>query len=182
MKIGVISDTHGCLDQMRKVINDMVKTHHIDTLIHLGDDSSDIESVSTLSLNVVYVPGLFETRYHDPNVPNRVIKEFEDVPFLLTHTPSRDKHDLEGDMDPIEAIEDGDVKVVLHGHTHAWKIAEEKGVIVINPGHLAEKKSTASKGFEPTYAVLEVTSRKLDVKILSLSGEPLTEKTFFFEY
>jgi len=177
MKIGVMSDTHGSLDMMRKAANKMIDQFHVDTIIHLGDDSADVEELSSLPVALHWVPGVFESRYQNPGITNRLIKEFEEIPFLLTHTPTRDSHDLDGDIDPTEAIEDGDVKVVLHGHTHSWKICEEKGIIIINPGHLKDKDS---KGDNASFAILDLSSAKLDVKIYSMPGEVLAEKTFFF--
>ena len=178
MKIGLMSDTHGHLDIMRQVAAKMVDKHNVDEIIHLGDDSTDVENLSMLSVGLSFVPGIFEERYKDPTIPNRIIKEFEDVPFLLTHTPTRDSHDLEDDIDPTEAIEDGDVKVMLHGHSHRYRIDEDKGVIIVNPGHL---KPADERGEDPTYAILEVTSKKIDVKILSMNDDILAEKTFFLE-
>lgn len=181
MKIGVMSDTHGHLDIMRRAASKMIEEYGVDTIIHLGDDSTDADELKALPIDVRCVPGIFEARYRLENVPNRVIEEFEGIPFLLTHTSKRESCDLEGDIDPTEAIQDGDVKVMLHGHTHRWFIGEEGGGIVINPGHLTPSGSKASKGCEPTFAVLDVTSRKLKVMIVSLDGDLMAEKTFFFE-
>lgn len=179
MKIGVISDSHGHVDTLRKAASKLIDDYAVDTIIHLGDDSSDIEDLSGLPIDIYWVPGVFEDRYQDPNIPNRIIKEFEDIPFLLTHTPTRDSHDLEDDIDPTVAIQDEDVKVVLHGHTHMWKIGEEKGVIIINPGHL---KPDDKRGSTTSFALLNLTTRKLDAKVIALDGTLLAEKTFFFEY
>lgn len=178
MKMGVMSDTHGNLDTMRRVAAKMIDKYEVDAIIHLGDDSTDVEELSSLPIDLYWVPGVFEERYKDANITNRLIKDFEEVPFLLTHTPTKDSHDIDGDIDPVQAIEDGDVKVVLHGHTHLWKIGEEKEVIVINPGHLMSEKS---KGKEPSFAVLEVAPGKLNAKIVSLDDKVEAEKTFFFE-
>lgn len=181
MKIGVMSDTHGHLDLMRQAASKMMDKYGVSALIHLGDDSADADELNLRSIQIYSVPGIYEARYKNPDIANRLIKEFEDVPFLLTHTPTREACDLEGDIDPIEAMEDGDVKVVLHGHSHAWRVVEEKGAIVINPGHLVPKDHSASKGNEPTFAILDVTPKKLDVKIVSLGEDLLMERTFFFD-
>lgn len=178
MKIGIMSDTHGNVETMKKVADKMIGQYGVQTIIHLGDDSSDAEQLKLLPANLYYVPGIFEQRYKDPEIINRIIKDFEDVPFLLTHTPTKDAHDIEGDIDPAQAIQDGDIKVMLHGHSHQWRIDEEKGVIIVNPGHLMSENS---KGRPPSFAVLEVTSKKLVAKIISLEDEVLSEKTFFFD-
>lgn len=178
MKIGVMSDTHGNLDTMRRVAAKMIDKYGVNTIVHLGDDSADAEELSSLPIELYWIPGIFEDRYKDPKITNRLIKEFEDIPFLFSHTPTKDSHDIEGDIDPAQAVEDGDVKVMLHGHSHMWRIDEEKQVIIINPGHLM---SEDSKGREQTYAILDVTPRRLDVKIMSLGDQLVAEKTFFLE-
>lgn len=181
MKIGVISDTHGYLDLMRQAAGKMVGDHYVSTIIHLGDDSTDAEELASPSLDIIWVPGIYESRYIDPSIPNRIIREFENVTFLISHTPHADNHDLPGDIDPVEAIEDGDVQVFLHGHSHLWRISEERGVIIINPGHMLPRGHKAGKGYSPTYAVLDLTVRRLGVKIISADdNELLAEKTFFF--
>ncbi len=181
MKIGVISDSHGELNMLKEAINHMVDRHHIDALIHLGDDSTDLKIIGNPPIDIYWVPGLYEDRYKNEAIENRQIIEFEGIPFLLTHSPTIDSHDLPGDIDPREAIEDGDVQVVLYGHLHRWRIGEEKEVVVINPGHLTPQGSQTSKGLPPSYALLDVSSRKLEVKIMSLTDEVEAEKTFFFE-
>lgn len=177
MKIGVMSDTHGSLDTMRQAAKKMMDSG-VEAIIHLGDDSTDAEQLNSLPIDLYWVPGIFEERYKNPDIQNRVIKEFEDIPFLISHTGTKDPHDIEGDIDPAEAIADGDIKVMLHGHSHVWRIYEEKGVIIINPGHL---KPDDAKGGGPSFAILGVTPRKLEVRIYSLKGDVLAEKTFFFE-
>jgi len=179
MKLGIISDTHGYLDLMRRVARQLVEDHGVDVIIHLGDDSTDADELSSLPGSLVSVPGVFEERYKNPSIPNRIIMDFDDVSFLITHTLQKDAHDIDGDIDPAEAIEDGDIKVVLHGHSHLWRIGEEKGVVIINPGHLLPEGHKASRGNGPTYAVLDLTTHRLDAKIFSAEGRLITEKTFF---
>lgn len=178
MKIGVMSDTHGHLDTMRQAASRMINEYGVSTIVHLGDDSTDADQLRSLSIEIISVPGVFEARYKDVATPNRIIREFEDVPFLLTHTPTRDKHDLEDDIDPTSAIKDGDVKVMLHGHSHKWRIDEAHGGIIINPGHLLPGDD---RGFKESFAILDVEPKRLDVKIVSLDDGVIAEKTFFLE-
>ena len=177
MIIGVMSDTHGFLTEMRKVAHKMVDEFGCETIVHLGDDSTDADELRSVA-DIIAVPGLFEDRYKDPNFPNRVITEFNDIPFLLTHTPTADPHDMPLDINPTEAAQDGDAKVVLHGHTHLPDVVERHGAIYINPGHI---KMDDKRGAKPSFAILNVSNPKLNVRIIALDGEVLINKTFFVE-
>ena len=41
MKIGVISDSHGEIDNLQKVARWLIKKQNVNTIIHLGDDFDD---------------------------------------------------------------------------------------------------------------------------------------------
>jgi len=178
MIIGVMSDTHGFLTEMRKVAHKMLDELGCETIVHLGDDSTDADELRSIGADIIAVPGVFEDRYADPNFSNRIITEFMGIPFLLTHTPTADAHDLPNDINPTEAAQDGDAKVVLHGHTHLPDVVERYGAIYVNPGHI---KMDDKRGSKPSFAVLNVAPPKLNVRILSLDGEEIINKTFFVE-
>ena len=178
MILGIMSDTHGHLTEMREAASRMAEEFNADVINHLGDDSTDADDLKISFKNVVSVPGIFETRYKDPAFPNRIIKEFEGVPFLITHTPVKDAHDLEEDINPTEAAQDGDVKIVLYGHTHKPFIGERYGAYYINPGHIHPKDN---RGSSMTFAILELKPHKLEVKIIELKGSVIDQKTFFIE-
>jgi putative phosphoesterase len=173
MLIGVMSDTHGFLTEMRETALKMLKDYNVDIIIHLGDDSTDADELRGLVPDIVSVPGIFEERYKDPKFPNRVIQEFEGVPFLLTHTPARDHHDIAGDIDPTEAAVNGDVKVVLFGHTHMPSVEEKNGAIYINPGHM---RPDDKRRMPPSFAVIELDPPKMRVRIIETGGEVIEDK------
>lgn len=179
MKIGVFSDSHGNMTVLRQAAMACIDRHHVDALVHLGDDSTDADELAHLGPELICVPGVFEDRYQDKSIPNRLIHEFQGVPFLITHTVTRDRHDLEGDIDPTALVRDGDVKAVLYGHTHMYKLGKEYDVVFINPGHL---KPDDNRGNQPSYAVVEIDPKKIRAQIIDLKGEVLEDKTFFLEY
>lgn len=171
--LGIMSDTHGNLTEMRRVAAMMLEKFNVDVIIHLGDDATDADELKSLDIEVITVPGVFEERYLDAGVPNRIIRKFEGVPFLLTHTPVRDRHDIEGDIDPTEAVKLGDVNVVLYGHTHLPAVSEKYGAVYINPGHL---KLDCNRGDEPTFAIIVLNPPKMDIKFIGLDGKIKNEK------
>lgn len=179
MIIGIMSDTHGHLTQMRQAAERMVEKFKAGVIIHLGDDSTDADELRGIVPELISVPGIFESRYKDKTIPNRIIKEFEGIPFLITHMPVADAHDLQDDIDPTAAAQDGDVKVILFGHTHKPAIMEKYGVHYINPGHLNPKDNRSG---QMTFAIIDAYSNKLNVKIVELNSDSsIEDKTFFIE-
>ena len=178
MKLGVMSDSHGHLTEMRRAATRMLEEFGVDMVAHLGDDSTDADALRGLVPELVSVPGIYETRYKDPVFPNRVMKDIGGVNFLFTHTPTRDPRDLPGDTDPTEAAENGEADVVLYGHTHKPEASEKHGAVYVNPGHI---KGSDDRGSPMTFAVVEILKPRINVKIVELNGGILDERLFLIE-
>jgi putative phosphoesterase len=165
MKIGVVSDSHGHVENLRRTIKAM-RGAGADLIVHLGDDYDDVAALADLGgVPIIQVPGVFSTYYHNPGIPNRLIEEWEDVKVLITHTPEAHKNDLPRDLKPEVVAATGEVRLVLAGHSHIPEVKEEGGVIWVNPGHL---KDDDKKGYPPTYAILEVVGSEVLVRIIDL--------------
>jgi putative phosphoesterase len=127
MKIGVVSDSHGHIENLRRAAQDMHEAG-AEVIVHLGDDYDDVKALSDQEgTAVVHVPGVFSTYYQDTGIPNRVIEEWEGVRVLLTHTPEAHKHDLPTDLDPAAVVAREEVRVVLFGHSHIPEVREKGG-------------------------------------------------------
>ncbi|MEW6684590.1 MAG: YfcE family phosphodiesterase [Candidatus Edwardsbacteria bacterium] len=162
MKIGVVSDTHGNIEYLKKVI-DKFHQEGVEIFIHLGDDITDLEGLKEPSVEWIEIPGVYEPIYVESNLPHRVIKEFEGLRFLLTHSPTSHPNDFPSDIKPEEVVKNREVDVILYGHTHKPELKEEEGVLWVNPGHL---KKEDKKGFPPSYAILECNRKRTEVKII----------------
>jgi putative phosphoesterase len=165
MKIGVVSDSHGHVDNLRRAVKAMNEAG-VEIIVHLGDDYDDVKALSAQEGSaIIQVPGVFSTYYQEPGIPNRVIEEWEGVRVLLTHTPEAHKNDLPEDLDPAVVVARGDVRLILSGHSHVPEVKEQGGVIWVNPGHL---KDDDKKGYPPTYALLVITGTEIRVRIVDL--------------
>ena len=65
MKIGVISDSHGEIDNLKKVARWLIKKQNVDTIIHLGDNFDDTTLLANLGVNIIKVPGVFSKYYQN---------------------------------------------------------------------------------------------------------------------
>ena len=175
MRIGVMSDTHGNLESMRRAAHRMIDEFKVDQIIHLGDDMSDAEQMGKIEAPLTAIPGVFEQSYRNPEVPHRYITKLGGVEVLLSHTPKRDAHDLPGDIDPERAMKSGRAKVFFHGHTHVYKMKKFERGVVINPGHL---KVGDKRGGPPSFAIVDLEPSKIHAQIIELDGGLLDEEDF----
>ncbi len=161
MKVAVVSDTHGNLENLTKLTNYLIE-NKISTLIFLGDECEDIEAVKHLFSEVIWVPGVYCSHYQDKSIPHRIIKKFCNVNVLITHTPTSHINDFPDDIKP-EKVTKQQVDIVLYGHTHIPNIETKSGIIWINPGHL---KNEDKKTPYPSFAIIDFLNR--NVKIFNL--------------
>lgn len=175
MKIGVVSDSHGEIENLKKAVEWLVKNEEVEMIIHLGDDSDDTKEIEKLGIKVLKVPGVFEDHYKNPTIPNRIIKELGGWKVLITHTEKPHENDLPSDPNPEKLVKDRTVNLILHGHTHIPRIEEKNNVLFINPGHL---KREDKKGYPPSFALISFEEETLKIKILSLDGKEVMAKTY----
>lgn len=170
MIIGVMSDSHGNIENLKKAAEALTKMG-AKYLIHLGDDYDDVSKVQPTSVEWIRIPGVFSDYYKDPNIVNRPVKRFENIDFLLSHTPSKHENDLPADPDPVEMTASGKVRGVFHGHTHIPRIELVGKTIWLNPGHL---KDEDKKGYPPSFAAIAIEAGRISARIMELiSGKEL---------
>jgi putative phosphoesterase len=174
MKVFVVSDSHGEKDNIIKIAG-IARKENADMIIHLGDDYDDADFLLEEDIKLERVPGVYSNYYSEDEVENRKIIELGGWKFLLTHTKEKHENDPPHDISPDEMINSGSVNIVLYGHSHIPAIGKEGDVYLINPGHL---KSEDKKGFDPSYAVLNIEKDTVDVIIKKLnSGELVLRET-----
>ncbi|MDI6854701.1 MAG: YfcE family phosphodiesterase [Deltaproteobacteria bacterium] len=174
MLLGVVSDTHGNIEGMRRLA-ELLKTEGVSTVLHVGDDYRDLEILEQFGLEVKGVPGVWCREYSDPRVPNRLVVELNGVKILLTHTESRHRNDAPGDPDPQVLAQE--VQIVLFGHSHRPALEDRQGVLWLNPGHL---KNRQDRGYPPTFALLALSPEKVAAKIRGLEDEAVILQTIHF--
>lgn len=137
MQIGVVSDTHNNLKNVRKIV-ELFNTAQVDAVIHTGD----ISQAKTLhlfgALNAPMV-GVFGNNDQERDSLNDAIAQhgfafyepplelyWHDRRILVAHDP------LE-----LEGVQSPDHQLVLHGHTHRHRHDQTADQLVFNPGECA---------------------------------------------
>jgi len=168
VRLGLVSDTHGELANVREAARRLKDEWQVDVIAHLGDECEDVAALREYwDGEVIQVPGVFCEHYRDPTIPNRIVKKLAGHRVLFTHTQNAHKNDLPGDPKPEDLAARREVDIVAFGHTHVPEIRSEEGILWINPGHL---KDHDKKGHAPTFAVLDLDPETVTVRLVDLQS------------
>jgi uncharacterized protein len=152
-RVGVISDTHGRLD------DEIVELFAgVDRIVHAGD-VGDERVLARLALvaPVTAVHGNMDARLPTGDLPSEATLEVGRVRILVGHVKGTllRAHDLARER----------IAVVVTGHTHRAQIADDDGVLYLNPG---TANRTRGFGRPASVALLEVDSGDLRAEIVPL--------------
>ena len=176
MRIGVVGDSHGNLENLRMAADYLVHERGVELLIHLGDNYEDADVLAEYGVSLLRVPGVYSDLYKDPGVANRLIEEFLGWRVLVTHSPKSHENDLPQDPKPEVLAAKGEVDIILYAHTHIPAIEEKEGVLWVNPGHL---KDVDKKGYPPSMAILELQRDSVRAEVLSLKSKEVLQSSTY---
>ena len=136
MRIGVVSDTHNNLKNVRRIV-EISNDQAVDRVIHTGDISQAKTLDIFASLNAPLF-GVFGNNDQEREDLERAIARygftFQDPPLLLNWATRA----IIVVHDPLEF--DGHLKqqdLALHGHTHRYRLEQESAQTIFNPGECA---------------------------------------------
>ncbi|MGA1847532.1 metallophosphoesterase [Deferribacter abyssi] len=157
MKVGLISDSHDNITNMKKCIS-YLNSCGVDFVFHCGDIVSPftIKIMNELKCDyrVVFGNNDGEWLFLKQASDNRIFKppylfEFDQKKFLLLH---------EGD---IAMLIDKSVDFVFYGHTHVKYKFYKNGQLIVNPGALSGYMAESA-----TFAVLD--TKELNVEFIDV--------------
>lgn len=157
MKLIVISDTHGNINEAIDVINNI---ENIDAILHLGDYTKDAKEIEDkLNIEVINVKGNCDIS--DKSTPEDKIIEIKDKKFFLTHGH---KYNVKWGINNIyykaqELMVDG----VIFGHTHKSINIRENDIVIFNPGSITYPRGGSSR----SYGIINV-NKKIDANVIEL--------------
>jgi len=151
MRVLVISDTHG---DISRALSAHSLAEPVDVIIHLGDGCAEAALLSeVLDIPVINVAGNCDLGAH---APRERVWECEGKRILLTHG---DFYQVKSGLDRLrQRAEEIGVDAVLFGHTHQAVLEKQSGLLLLNPGSLA------NYGLRRSYAVLSLEPKGITVQ------------------
>lgn len=154
MRILVLSDSHGCVDNLRRCV-ELAQPQHI---LHLGDCVRDAEALARdyPAIPLEGVPGNCD--WGDMSQPERLL-ELGGHRILMMHGHTRGvKYSL---LNATLAARECGAEVLLFGHTHVPLVDFDGTLHTLNPGASGERT-------HPSYGVITIAPGKLECAVFRL--------------
>lgn len=157
MRIVVMSDSHGDIETVRRIVEAHIA--EADLFLHLGDGISEFRSVMEQypQKKSIYVVGNHEDEFYHSNHFESLIITAEGHRIFLTHGDR-----LHTKLDTLELRYLGkktNAEVVLFGHTHKAQDEAWEGIRFVNPGALYEPRVGAA-----SYAIIDLDENGVEVR------------------
>lgn len=146
MKIGIISDTHGSIDDFNKAV-ELLESKGVEKIIHLGDvlyhgprnplpenyRPKEVAEKLKVRDDIIFIKGNCDSEV-DQMVIGKDLSESEKLidldgkKWYLIHGHQKAEYQL------VERAKELGADVVAYGHTHIKVLEDREGLIVLNPG------------------------------------------------
>ena len=136
MRLLIISDTHGDISKVCKVVNDIKDL--IDGIIHLGDIVEDADKLRKL-YSKIPVYNICGNCDYGTNVPPMNILEFEGKKIFITHGH-------------LFSVYYDTTKLVYKAMEHIPYLEQIHNVYAMNPGSLTQPRG----GSKPSYGIIKI--------------------------
>ncbi len=145
MRVLIVSDTHGKLDNFRTAVS---SSGPFDLLIHCGDVEGDEERIR----GIVGAGAMMVRGNNDffTDLPSELTFNIEKYKVFMTHG-----HRYNVSIGPemiMEEARDRQVDIVMYGHTHKPFVDRRADLITLNPGSLSYPRQD---GRRPSYVIME---------------------------
>lgn len=171
MRVCIVSDTHRHRDELLGAVK---ASQPIDGILHAGDETSDVEWLrDRVRLPIFAVAGNWDTSSAEFPL-EQTIPDFGPRVLLIHGHTIRVKDTYEGLVRRAHAKQ---AKVAVYGHTHVAYLGMQDGILVVNPGSLAQPRGRREKSF----ATLEIWPTEdgarflVNSSVFSLQGEVLSQ-------
>ena len=164
-KILILSDSHGRAGKLKNII----VTNMADVIIYLGDGEKDLESVlADLNIDICGDdPKILQVRGNcdrDSYEEVTLIRPINGVRFYITHGYEQG---VKYGTDKIaERAAQEDCRIVLFGHTHRPLKEKKNGLLLFNPGSVANGE----------YGIISISDGKIMAVNRSLPKKSLSLK------
>ncbi len=142
MKLLVISDTHGVLNKVCRVLNAIKNS--IDGVIHCGDITDDVDILKSRYKDILFYNVKGNCDYNS-GVPDEMMFVIGGKKIFVAHGHN---YGVNYNIDRLcyRAMELG-ADVCLFGHTHIPIVENYNGIVILNPGSLSSPRGGSNSSY-----------------------------------
>lgn len=158
MRIGVVSDTHGFTDPVKKGLENLGE---LDLIIHLGDYAKDARSIEKVfNVKSEYVKGNSDDSKE--KAEKEKVLELEGKRIFITHGHL---YNVNNNLNTIfyRGLE-LNCDIILFGHTHIPTKLIKENILILNPGSPVIPRG----GSESSIALLEIENGEINAEIINI--------------
>ena len=158
MKIIVVSDSHGRIQPLERIIREI----YADIYIHLGDGERELDEICRQNPDkqVYHVHGNCDLASISPD-ELLISPDDKNVIFAVHGHLHGVKHSLE----PLKAqARNNGANILLFGHTHARYSEYDNGLYILNPGSISKPRD----GKRQSFGVIELMPQGVITNIVDI--------------
>lgn len=159
MKALIISDSHGNIPFLRKIIETAKKVADFEQIWHLGDEYEDMDYIDFDGI-IKKVPGTRHPLYYSNESARLYSFPAGNFEITLIHSP----YDIPKNMV-------GSKRIFFYGHLHQPKIAKSGYGILASPGHI---KSSFDRGNDASFIIFEENKDIAKLSLFNQFGDLIT--------
>ena len=157
MKILVISDTHGDIENAEKLIR---RSNGINLIIHLGDYFRDAQRLSDMFPEIPFEYIYGNSDFMIGDIPAEKSLEYCGKKIFITHGH---RYSVKWDYDKLsKKAEEMNVDLLLFGHTHVADLIKNGKYYLVNPGSISDPRDDTNE----SYAIIEIEEDKVKPTIM----------------
>ena len=146
MRILVISDTHGELKNLKRILKE---DNEFDLCVHLGDyENSKADIMQLLNCSVEFVQG---NNDYDYGEAKEKLIDIGGYKVFMTH--GHRYRLFMGVTNLLYAAQERQADIVMFGHVHSPCVENYGDILVINPGSLSRPRQANRK---PSYIIMTI--------------------------
>lgn len=159
MKIGVVGDSHGNLNALKKAVKQMGA---VDVIFHLGDYVEDGLYLKTLTDAPVHIiKGNMDQ--HAENGSSIITTTIGGFKFFACHGH---QYGVKNDLNNVyHAGLEKNAEVILFGHSHKAFLQDDGQILIMNPGSVGAPRM----GDPESYGIITIENGDIDAKIFPVS-------------
>ena len=158
MKIIVVSDSHGRIQPLERIITEI----YADIYIHLGDGERELDDICRVhpDKQVYHIKGNCDIGSISPD--ELLISPDDRNVILAVHGHN---HGVKHSLEPLkaQALKSG-ANILLFGHTHARYSEYDNGLYVLNPGSVSKPRD----GKRQSFGIIELMPQGVITNIVDI--------------